>query len=265
MDSSRVSSFSRLLIVAVVFWGFVGMASVPVHVHASTVATVSQVTASAPTSNVRGRNLVVTDFVWQQRPIDSLLAGEVFTGFVLLLRNPNPRLFAEFPRVVITARDAEGRIIYSDEEVYYGVPPRQTIAVTGQIDTRRVPTEITARFISAEFMRSRSKASAYRPFRTQGTYFEQFDGDQLLVGGEVISPYAQQVREVNITAVLRTSDGRIVGAGDTTVSSLQRNQARPFLIDDSFSWSNEPASRMQTFVAPTGISGNPWLALARGR
>lgn len=72
----------------------------------------------------------------------SAFDGKFYVQWVAVLKNPNVGLFGTFPTVVVTARDAQGVVLGTDDQVLESIPPGATIAFASQILATAQPAKI---------------------------------------------------------------------------------------------------------------------------
>jgi hypothetical protein len=139
-------------------------------------------------------------------------------GFGVVVRNPNPHVVAS--GVTVTARlvDAAGTVLVADTTLLNGVQPRARMAVGRTLiepieDPQRLEVEIE---VSAWLEPvHRRKAMVARQVRTEPT-----DGGGLLTTFEVRSRWPRDEEGVDVAAVFRAADGRILGAEMTTLANV---------------------------------------------
>jgi hypothetical protein len=139
-------------------------------------------------------------------------------GFGVVVRNPNPHVLAS--GVTVTARlvDAAGTVLASDTTLLNGVQPRARMAVGRTLiepieDPARLEVEVDVSAWLEPVQRRRAMVA--RQVRTQPT-----DGGGLLTTFQVRSRWPRDEEGVDVAAVFRAADGRILGAEMTTLEKV---------------------------------------------
>lgn len=220
----------------------------------------SQALAVNPTAKSKFKKPVVKTFVWEQTPTVSLSADEVYVQWLVVLYNPNKTAYGEFPTIRITARDAEGRILASEEETLMSLPPRRSIAMSSQLSARKVPASVTAAVVDGDFKASKSKPAAYKPFPATNLGIDLLPLGGFDLSGEVTNPFST-AQDVGVTVAVKDAAGNIIGGAQAYLDGLQPKVPTPFFIEDVWTWANGAPVSAEAFVGPRGMN-NAWDKVA---
>lgn len=165
------------------------------------------------------------------------LGDSMYVQYAFTLTNPNPATAGQFPRIRVTARDKDGKILGTNEDVLNEIGPGQTIAWTSQIDVTGKPRTLDIDYVSTDWMVGDRSPSDYPTWPSSNVSFAD-DGYAYKVTGEISNPYPETIDSARVTVLLRDRRGAIVGAGQTYPDGLEPSTPVPFETD---AWVNEGA------------------------
>lgn len=182
---------------------------------AQAAATTTTSSTTTTTSVVRtGEPLEVAEQGVSAFP-DPFEPGATLGGYGVVLRNPNPDLMAGGVRVITTIRNSMGEELLTDRTLINGVMPNQRMAlgrtliepvedpaqleVSVEVSTWLEPGSPTGRLVANDIVTEpEPNGGAVTRFTVRSTWPEPEEG-------------------VDITAIYRGPDGRILGAESTTL------------------------------------------------
>lgn len=146
-------------------------------------------------------------------PIDPLSS---LGGYGVVLENPNPDLMATGVRVVTRILDAAGTELLVDSAVLNAVPPGRRMAVGRTLIEPIVdPTQLD---VSVEVSAWIVPASTTGTLSATQVITEPEQGGGLVTIFTVTSTWPKPEEGVDVTAVYRAADGRILGAESATLA-----------------------------------------------
>ncbi len=136
-------------------------------------------------------------------------------GYGVVLENPNPDVMATGVRVVTRILDAEGTELLVDSALLNAVLPGQRMAVGRTlIEPIDGPTALE---VSVEVSAWLLPADPDGAFAAEGAVTEPEEAGGSVTRFTVTSTWATPEEGVDVTAVYRAADGRILGAESTVV------------------------------------------------
>lgn len=167
-------------------------------------------------------------YILDQSPYEP---DKVYVQWVAVIRNPNAEFFGVFPAISITARDAQGNVLGTEDQVLHQLPPGKTIAFGGQITASARPEKIEISPTKVEWHRTKTTPADYPPFETQKVTLKSNGQLGFTITGEIMNPYKKNVEQLAVTALFRDETGRLTGGWQTFVESVPANGTRPFQIN----------------------------------
>lgn len=139
-------------------------------------------------------------------------------GYGVVLLNPNPDLVAVGVRVVTRILDPAGVELLTDSTLLNGVMPGQRMALGRTLIEPIVdPTQLA---ITVEVSAWLEPASADGALTATGVVTEPEENGGAVTRFTVHSTWPEPEEGVDVTAVYRAADGRILGAESTTLASV---------------------------------------------
>lgn len=193
--------------------------------------------------------------------LSSGLDSESYAHWAAVLTNPNDTFYGAFPTVTVTARDAAGTVMATEQQVLAALPPATSIAWAGQLSVQGVPASIEVTYADVEWHPTQTTAADYPPFTATGV---QMTGDDFSrdVVGELTNPYAAVVDEMAVTALYRDAAGTLIGGTTGFVSGLPANGSVPFSLME-YGGAATPAS-IEIWAVPWSGGPEVWNQLAAG-
>lgn len=167
----------------------------------------------------------------------------VFDGYkvwwTIVIRNPNNAFFARQPRILITARDADGAVIASKDKTFPGLPPGLNLPYGDDLDTAKLkPSRIDFTVVDGKFEKTSTSPSDYKPFEFKGSRLRCSDSGHCRITGDLFNPYAKQAN-LMATILFRDESGALVGGDTFFIRDVPPLTSRPF---DDFLWVSPPES-----------------------
>jgi hypothetical protein len=179
---------------------------------ASTAARPTTTTTTAPPRT--GEPLVVAEQGLSSFPDHTATLG----GYGVVLLNPNPDLVAVGVRVVTRILDPAGVELLTDSTLLNGVMPGQRMALGRTLIEPIVdPTQLA---ITVEVSAWLEPASVDGALTATGVVTEPEENGGAVTRFTVHSTWPEPEEGVDVTAVYRAADGRILGAESTTLASV---------------------------------------------
>ncbi|WP_432519768.1 hypothetical protein [Kineococcus sp. SYSU DK006] len=187
-------------------------------------------------------------------------AEGVFLHWAALLNNPNTSHYGAFPVITVTARDAGGQVLATQQQTLNALPPGADIAWAGLLQAPEQPTAVEVTYAAVDWYPTKTTAADYPPFTASGV---QRSGDAYSrqVVGELINPYPAAVGSMAITALYRDGDGRLLTGATGYVDALPAAGTLPFSVMDITGLAQQPAG-IEVHAMPWGGSPQEWNTLA---
>jgi len=155
----------------------------------------------------------------------------VYVHWVAVVKNPNPDVYGIFPVLRVTARDAAGKVLATDDQTLGELPPGMTIAFSSQLDTKEKPAKVEVAYSKIEWHDTKTKASEYKAFSAKGVTFRKNDYGGIKIAGDITNPFPAALDGMAVTALLRDATGKLIGGGTTFTEVLPASGTQPFDLD----------------------------------
>ena len=170
--------------------------------------------STTTTEPLQGKPLVVAEQGVSSFP-DPVNPNETLGGYGVVLHNPNRDLMATGVRVVTRVLDPEGAELVVDSTLLNGILPQHRMAVGRTlIEPIRNPTRLE---VKVEVTAWLPPASADGRLITGGVVTEPEENGGSVTKFRVRSSWPELEEGVDVTAVYRAADGRILGAESITM------------------------------------------------
>lgn len=190
----------------------------------------------------------------------SPVGGQFYVQWVALLRNPNTDLFGAFPTVSVTARDVQGAVVGTDDQVLESFPPGATIAFASQVTASAQPDKVELTYKRVEWVKTQTKPVDYPPFTAEKVSFRPDRVAGFTVSGDLRNPYSKPVDELAVTALVRDSGGKLLGGRTAFVEGLPAGGTVPFSFTTGAVQGT--ATKVDIVAIPWGGAPNTWNKLA---
>lgn len=187
-------------------------------------ATVTTAPAETTTSTVEaplvGQPLVVAEQGVSSFP-DPFDPSATLGGYGVVLSNPNPDLVASGVRVVTRILDPAGTELLTDSTLLNGVMPGQRMALGRTlIEPIEDPAQLAVTVEVAAWLHPAFDDGA---LTADGVVTEPEENGGAVTRFTVRSTWPEPEEGVDVTAIYRAADGRILGAETTTLASVPPN------------------------------------------
>ncbi|MCD8327584.1 MAG: FxLYD domain-containing protein [Ruminococcus sp.] len=160
--------------------------------------------------------------------------------FSIIYYNPNEDIAIEYPSFRITARNSEGEVIASEEEVESIIYPQQESACAGMaFKVDELPASLDVEALEPEDYSITKVEMLENPEYAPLTAFNVTMREENIVG-EIQNENDYDIESAIVTVVFRDEDGKLIGGDFSFVDSLKANSATPFdvSIDLDFATTN---------------------------
>lgn len=174
-----------------------------------------------------------------------------YLHFAFTLHNPNSEGYFEYPQVTITAKDSEGKILGTEEQVMGYIGPNDTVSfgapmsITGTVST----VDFT---VSGDLVDTIPENSYCLSTDLEISNLSEFAEDEFSTKytGEIENKSNNDISTAGVTILLK-QNGNIVYGETTYISDLKIGNKRPF----EFSISNSDVPQYDEF----SVSAHYWL------
>lgn len=192
---------------------------------------------AADNSSSSVQPLELVDYGWYINPPSGDTAYVEFCGMIY---NPNEKLIAEFPKVIVTVKNGDGSILATDEQFGSIVMPEDTITLCGMLSMPISDMEGDAKIVfSVDWSDLVSGTSMYSAAKTTDfaidNVTERKGSNENFITGEITNNYAEDVGQVNLSIVLR-KDGKIVYMENTFLDNLKVGKSKAFQFQRYNDW-----------------------------
>jgi hypothetical protein len=182
--------------------------------------TTSMSTTTVPTTTAPpliGEPIVVVDQGVSSFP-DPFDPNSTLGGYGVIIENPNADLLATGVRVVTRILDAAGTELLVDQTLLNAVPPAQRMAVGRTlIEPIEAPTALDVRIEVSAWL---PPASTEGRLTAEGVVTEPEEAGGAVTRFTVRSTWPAPEDGVDVTAIYRAADGRILSAESTTLANV---------------------------------------------
>lgn len=198
------------------------------------------------------------DLGWSVQP--GFDPGEYWVNWVVVLENPNPGHYCEFPTIQVTARDKNDYVVGTEDQTLSLLPPGGRLALAGSLDANDPPHTLEIVCKPADWRATAARPEHFPQFGYRGVRLNA-GGDSCGVTGEILNPFPQYVEQVAVTALFRGPQGDLVGGETAYVDGLPPQSATPFSLEGRVA---SPAASLDLMAAPWGSGGDdPWEQILR--
>lgn len=188
-------------------------------------------------SSTSAQPLELVDYGWY---INSPSGDTAYVDFCGMIYNPNEKLVAEFPKVIVTVKNGDGSIVATEEQTGSIIMPNDTVTLCGMFS---VPvtglTEDAQIFFDVDWSELGSGTSFYSAAKTTDftitNVSERNGSDENFITGEITNNFSEDIDQVNLSIVLR-KDGKIVYMENTFLDSLKVGKSKAFQIQRYSAW-----------------------------
>ncbi len=181
--------------------------------------------------------LELVDYGWYINPSSGDTAYVDFCGMIY---NPNEKLVAQFPKVVVTVKNGDGSIVATDEQTGSIIMPKDTITLCGMFSMPLSDLTDDAQIMfDVEWSDLESDTLIYSAAKTTDfsitNVSERKGSNENFITGEITNNYTEDIDQVNLSIVLR-KDGEIVYMENTFLDSLKVGKSKAFEFQRYNEW-----------------------------
>ena len=183
------------------------------------------------------QSLELIDYGWYMNDPHGDTAYVEFCGIIY---NPNEKLIAEFPKVIVTVKNSDGSILATEEQTGSMLMPEDTITLCGMFSMPVANfTDETQFIFDVDWYELGNGTSIYSGARTSDfeitNVTEQKGSRENFITGEITNNYSEDINMVNLSIVLR-KDGEIVYMENTFLNNLKAGKTIAFEFSRYSEW-----------------------------
>ena len=154
-------------------------------------------------------------------------SGDVYLNYSATINNPNDEYAFEFPKIIITAKDKDGKIVGNEEQTLFAIAPNDTITFGSLVDCNGiVPDAVEIMASSGNFIFSNDSIIPSSNFVISNTN-EIIGNYDISYTGEIENIGDKDVKCVAITLTLK-DNGNIVYGSTSYVDDVLSGQKKAF-------------------------------------
>lgn len=181
--------------------------------------------------------LELVDYGWF---INDPSGDTAYVEFCGMIKNPNDKLVAQFPKVLVTVKDGDGSIVATEEQVGSIVMPGDTITLCGMFSMLVSGISDDAQIVfDVDWSEFSTDTQIYSEAKTTdfviSNVSERNGSDENFITGEITNNFSKDIDQVNLSIVLR-KDGKIVFMENTFVDGLKKGKTKAFEFQRYNAW-----------------------------
>ena len=176
--------------------------------------------------------------------------GDNFLKWTVVIENPNQDAYGLFPTVTITARDEDGTVVGTEDQVLKELPPGIKMARAGQMTVTKPPKTVEITPLKVEWRNTETKSADYLTFQANKINVSLQGKNLYKVTGDITNPYEKEIDQIAVVVLLRNEDGKLMGGGTGFVDTLSAKSSRPFSVD--YIATKEKVQKAEVFAFPWG-------------
>lgn len=165
------------------------------------------------------KNVEIADSGWY-------LKNNEWLYYYVVLHNPNEKIAVEFPSFRITARDANGVLLGTEDQTLSIIYPGQDFVFGSQaFSVDEMPDKVEFEMLDAEDynLKNVSVLDEFKPLEVVNAGVKS---EKLL--GEVKNPNDYDIDTVAVVAICKNAAGEIIGIENTYVDNVKAGSTTPF-------------------------------------
>ena len=211
-------------------------------------AIIGEDTISSKVSSSGTSTFAVNDAGVEKQPLELTDYGfymedsqgdKAYIKFCGMIYNPNEKLIAEFPKIIVTVKNADGTILATEEQMGSIVMPGDTITLCGMLSVLTTnisaDTSIIYEVECNDLVNSTSMYSQARTTDFEISNVSEINGSENYITGQIMNNYFEDIDSVNISIVLR-KNGEIVFVDNTFLANIKSGQAKAFEFQRYSAW-----------------------------
>ncbi|MER7128480.1 hypothetical protein [Streptosporangium saharense] len=189
--------------------------------------------------------------------------GGYVVNWAGVLANSNPWHFGENVVATVIAKDAAGKEIVRLEQPLNAVPPAGVLPFSGEVVATERPTQVNIGYRPAEWRLAGRIVSAFQPFPVSDVMTVRRENGYVVVG-YVGTPYRLPASSLEVTALLRDRDGKLLGGGSAFVDDVRSDGTRRFVMHIESVQDTSRIAKAEVQAHTWGSSSRPYEQLALG-
>ncbi len=157
-------------------------------------------------------------------------SGDYYIRYGIILYNPNPDYYHEFPSFRIIAEDESGNVLDTEEEVMQYLNGNRVSGYAGSAcDLKEKPANVTFEIIDdPDFW---VKGTSGDLGLNAASLTKTIDGGSGTIAGKINNPTENTYDSVSVTVIFRDSDGNILGGDTTYIDNVKAKGSTAFSMD----------------------------------
>jgi len=174
---------------------------------------------SVKASQVDYKDLEVKDSGWY-------LKNGQWLYYYVVLHNPNEEIAVNLPGFRITARDVNGGLLGTTDQILSVIYPGQDFVFGSQaFEVGSMPDKVDFEILTTDDYKLKNVGGLqeYKPLEVVNA---NLSSDKIL--GEISNPNEYDLDQVTLVAICRNAAGELIGVENTYVSDVKANSTTPF-------------------------------------
>lgn len=156
------------------------------------------------------------------------IAGKGYIYISVILHNPNPDYCIEFPSFRVTARDADGLVLGSEDQTLSVIYPKQDFCYAGQMfQVDDIPTSVEVEVLAPDDYQILNPQHMDHPTYVPLEIVNSVVRDDRLMG-EISNSNDYDIDSAIVTVLYRDENGEIVGGNSTFINKVSASATTPF-------------------------------------
>lgn len=154
---------------------------------------------------------------------------DLYLYYGVKIENSNKSTTADYVTLRITARDENGAVLGTEDQVFSKIYANTTIGFGSQaMSVSKAPSKVDFEIVDQEWL---SKEFKYKEMKSDATQLTRDEYGDATVTGEIINENAEDFDSVAVTVLFRDANGNILFGETTYIDSVKGNSKTPFSVD----------------------------------
>jgi hypothetical protein len=212
-----------------------------------TVKTVSKSVAG----NTQKKDAQPVKIIESWHMVKSLL-DDKYLKWAVILENPNQDYLGSYFTITATARDENGAVAGTEDQIIAEIPPGAKIAWCGSFEVTQNPHIVEFTIPKVTWKKTTLKPDDFKQFLAEKVTFKMESENDYTILGDIKNPFNSEISSLFVTTLMRDINGKIVGGATNSLRSLPPNGSRPFSY--YFVSTSADSSKVEVFAMPSGLS-----------
>lgn len=163
--------------------------------------------------------------------------NNIYIRFCGIINNPNEKLIANYPKLKITAKDKDGKILGTEEQTAAIIMPGDTSPICGlfSIQTDSMDgVELNFTVDCSELSQDNSMHKNVRTTDFKIDNVSEIQGDYYdTITGEITNEFSNEIEMANLIVIMR-KDGKIVNVNNTFLDDLKVGEPTAFEVEMTY-------------------------------